>query len=92
MDSVGPVDFGDGGALPDFSRNEQGKGALDSPPGAVKERISPLSPACRNVGTHVHTCAARKPFAVTESPPELVRIALPWFMPVIVHKPRAALS
>src|SRR3990167_2020352 len=86
-ESVGPVDTGDSGVLPDFSRAGQIFGCVESPECRVKASLSPLSPACRQASEPVHKVAVRMKVVGTEPAGPLVPGSLPWFMPHILHRP-----
>lgn len=86
MDSVGPVETGDGGALPDFSRFEQGCVCARLVLCNESSQTYPGHPQPVGIPTRLSICHRTNRLSMgSEFMPELVGRVLPWFMPVILH-------
>ena len=87
MESVGPVEIGDSGYLPDFSRFEQSLSDSDSAVFRVKQSLSPLSPDCEKAFRHAHKRTLEGLTMGMELHLQLVVRLVPCFMRGILHSP-----
>ena len=87
MESVGPVDFGDSGPLPDFSRDEQTLGQRRIAGLLESSQTFPRSPQTVEKRHTVLACRGRNHLASgMKLIHELVGRFLPWFMPPAFHR------
>ena len=82
-ESVGPVESGDGGALPDFSRFEQDRIGMRIAARLESSQSFPVRPQAVGRLAKLSICALTNRLAAgMEFVPELVGREVPWFMPL----------